>query len=207
MTYYVDYATKRDVPEMHGVLNQASANLGGPTHTDTIAGYLRPSRLAVVVRAGGKTVNQVVAVSLSRFPTKGVGYHQLFAVSKAVRGQGIGGSLLAAVIRLMQAEGRFHSHKWFASVPGYNLGVQELYQAQGWAHEGSMRKHTKNKTDLELWAFYPDTMEAPKYWHELGEGRPEVISLLVGDSRQITGGAGFGLTDGDIDQGRDGEVW
>jgi ribosomal protein S18 acetylase RimI-like enzyme len=153
-------------------------------HTTTIEGFIestakRPRRpaLAVVVRKG----QEIVGVSLSREAKDqpGVWFHSLLAISKSVRGQGVGGGLLTAIIRLMGQPGRFQASRWYAEVPAYNTDVLKLYDALGWANEGARPHLTSGGTALIVRAFDIEKTQVPKYWHEQTPGAPVVESRLV----------------------------
>lgn len=216
MSYIIRRAVKGDVEGMHRVLYEASAHLGGPTPTSVIASYITNKRLAVVaVEAGFAPAGKrralaamqrtgIVGVQLARFPTRGVCFNTMLAVSKTVRGCGIGGGLMAATIRFLALPGPMQSHKFFLVYPPYNVDVGVLYDAQGWVQEGRLVMHTRAKNDLIIRAWYPLTQAPPKFWHEINPKAPRIdcAPLLK------TAGQHAGLLDVEpVDQGRDGQMW
>src|SRR3990167_1390725 len=161
-----------DVPSMYDVLKEGAAGLGGPMATAAITAWITPSRLAVVLER--LPDRRIVGVSLSRFPTTGLCYHCVFAIRKDARGQGLGGAMIAGILRYLVIPGRHQAHKWFASYPAYNTDVDALYTDMGWGLEGTLRHHTKNKTDLIVRAFYLPEMPLPAFWHETHPDAPIV---------------------------------
>jgi len=157
--------------------------------------------------------NVSVGASFSRYPTRGVCYHSLFGIRKSLRGQGLGGGMLAGIIRLLNMdkingqENPFHAHKWFASYPEYNVAVETLYKDQRWALEGRLRMHTRAQTDLIVRAYYPQEQGDPPFWHE---SHPEVPVVEWQELLKVPSvprqGDIFGEAKG-VDQGRDGELW
>lgn len=198
---------RNDVPSMYDVLKEGAAGLGGPMATEAIKNWITPSRLAVVLERIDD--RRIVGVSLSRYPTTGLCYHCVFAVYKDVRGQGLGGAMIAGILRYLAVPGRHQAHKWFASYPSYNTDVDALYIATGWVHEGTLRHHTKNKTDLIVRAFHLPEMSIPAFWHEthpeahVVDWRPLLTTRPAGD-RQATI---LDTPEVRPDQGRDGDVW
>lgn len=207
-TYRLRHASRigYDIPFMYDVLKEGAAGLGGPVATAAIRSWITPSRLAVILET---VPGRVVGVSLSRFPTTGVCYHCIFALRKDVRGQGLGGAMIAGILRYLSIPGPHQAHKWFASYPSYNTDVDTLYSAMGWIHEGTLKRHTKNKTDLIVRAFYLPEMPMPSFWHEthpeapVVDWRPLLTSRPTGD-RQATI---LDAPEPRPDQGHDGDMW
>lgn len=203
LTYRLRWADRADAPGIYRVFQEGAAGLGGPVPTASILGFLTPTRLLAVLDGP----DGIVGASCSRFPTKGVAFHALFAISKACRGQGLGGAMLAGMLRFFPLATPFQAHKWFAAFPDYNVGVRALYAAQGWTQEGTLAKHTRKQTDLLVYAYYPSPEQAPPpFWHDLHPEAPRVdwTSLKTLPARvkpDLLGAAPI------PDQGRDGELW
>lgn len=219
--YVLRWAEERDAVGIYKVFQEGAAGLGGPVPTSAIKSMLTPSRLFVILQGPLGQVNPpIVGASASRFPTQGVCYHMLFALSKSVRGKGLGGGMVTGILRFLAksevkaiagapglVSNPYQAHKWFASYPSYNKDVDALYQAMGWALEGTLQQHTKNRTALIVRAFYVNEMKMPQFWHLMHPEAP-----VVDDGPLQTGlppGVRASIL-GDIavpDQGRDGQVW
>lgn len=208
--YYLKHARLKDIPQMYEVLKEAASGLGGPVHSDTIRGFIKPTRLAVVLE---DSEAHIAGVSLSKFVTRGVCYHYIFAVRKKLRGHGLGGSMIVGTMRYLASKiledgnpNPHHSHKWFASYPDYNVGVDELYVALDWHLEGTLIAHTKNKTNLIVRSCFPGCDPFPLYWHELHPKEPEMSSLLLkteGDKMVNL----FDLPSAAISDSKNGDIW
>ena len=195
---------------------EVSSNLGGPVPEQTIKGFLAPARLAFVLEH--VKTRAVVGASLSRFPTRGVCFHALFGLSKAHQGLGLGGAMLVGGIRLLktptlcdQSENPYRAHKWFAAYPEYNTQVDALYAGMGWVREGTLRWHTRAKTNLTVRAFYPEAALGPhpQFWHEMHPKAPRVDDSLLHAPRTLVREQPSLFDDEPpkTEQGREGGLW
>lgn len=146
---------------------------------------IKSKKMLLVAELDGK----LIGFTESSMKTPGVCNNRQLFVDGPYRRHGIGGALVIANLKLVNekefqgVDNYYYSHKWYGEVPHYNTEARAMYKALKFPLEGVLRKHTKGKSDLWIFGFYPDEIEIPKYGSHLTTHEPWSIddsSLVEG---------------------------
>jgi len=169
LKYFIRWATKDDVPSLYNISLTVACELGGVITSEAFKAIVKSKKMILVAVSEER---KVVGFIIGGMITKGVFYNRELAVLPQHRLRGVGGGLLITLLKYLKEfrielkENPYFSHKWFAEVPLQNYEAVELYKALHFPIEGVLRKHTRNKQDMGIVAFYLDEMPIPKFWFE-----------------------------------------